>query len=134
MLDRDFVSSGEYADAVESLPPLVLGARGARAVFAQKIVASKEFVASACASEVKCVVARVANYLCLNQTSCTATVEETASAVAATSAARRVAAGGSAVDVEEYPVALIATAALAADSASYFGNAALMDASWCLGC
>lgn len=115
LLDRDFGTVVEYRNCVEALPPLVLGARGARAELASTILASPEFKASACAAQAGCAAARLAQFMCLNQPACT----EVCSATHA--------AGSTEASV-------VAVVADAADSISLFGNAALMDPSWCLGC
>lgn len=142
LLDRDFTSTAEYTAAVASLPALVLGARGARAAFVQTIVASTEFQASACARNTTCVAARVGYFLCLNRASCMAAIRAVEAEAEVAAAVRGGALSGVGVGVGvgagagagASADALIASAALAADSASYFGNAALMDASWCIGC
>ena len=85
----------------------MLGARGGRCEFAKAILASEEFQASVCAKQPECVQARLLTFLCLNDQSCAGAVED-------------------ASDVDSI--------CDAADAVSLFGNAALMDPAWCIGC
>lgn len=111
LLDRDFGGWIEYQDAVKALPGLVLGARGARAASAATILASPEFQASPCARDPACVQTRLRLFLCLGRTDiCPPT------------------------SAEETTAGMIAAFSDAADSVGLFGNAALMDPAWCLGC
>ena len=112
LLGRDFSNTHEYSDAVKSLPDLVLGARGARGAFARSILSSPEFSKSECATNSSCVAERLETFLCLRTPECMHDV------------------GGSAFSDVDYIDALSA----AADRMSLFGNAALIDPSWCVGC
>lgn len=107
LLGRQFKNEQEYAGQVALLPGLVLGARGARCDFASRVLASDEFRASACSRNPTCLQARLSNFLCLGSAACIR---------------------GSA-NLSD-PEALCRSA----DSLGLFGNAALMDPAWCLGC
>lgn len=111
LLMRDFASVQEYSHAVESLPGLILGARGARCRFATTILQSAEFKQSSCATAWSCVAARLTRTLCLGVPACIATGNVTAGAVME-------------------PVAAAQRLCNAADSVGLFGNAALIDPGW----
>eukprot|EP00937_MAST-01D_sp_MAST-1D-sp2_P005819 g5819.t1 len=120
LLGRDFGSTREYKECVSALPPLVLGARGARARLAATVLDSAEFRAGACAAQAGCAEARLAQFMCLGRVDCAAACGTAAAAGAPNASAN------ASVRVAEM--------ADAADALSLFGNAALMDPSWCLGC
>ena len=107
LLQRDFSSVGEYNNCVQSLPSLVLGARGARATLAQTIMGSAECKARKC-DRGQSAMARVLNFLCLGRHECYT--------------------GNNTIDS-----ASIAAMADRADALSLFGNAALMDPAWRIG-
>lgn len=69
LLQRDFSSTGEYKNCVQSLPSLVLGARGPRATLAQTILGSAECKTSNC-DKGQSAIARLANFLCLGRHEC----------------------------------------------------------------
>jgi hypothetical protein len=119
LLAREFASLAEYQDAVLSMPELVLGARGARCTFARTIISSPEFQQSDCAQQRACANTRLAEFVCLNSNVCM----DLASQIF----------GGNIITAGD-PNATALAMCDAADSLSLFGNAALMDASWCIGC
>ena len=121
LLARDFANVSEYSSAVQRLPPLVLGARGSRCAYAKALIASAEFRASACASQSGCAEARLRTLLCLDMPQCTADANLIA---------------GRLVSSEHTNMLDGIADALcrAADGLSLFGNAALMDPGWCIGC
>ena len=134
LLGRDFRSWQEYHDAVAALPPLVLGARGGRCDFAKDVLRSAEFNASACARDMGCISSRLATLLCLDRARCTADALER---VAASPPPPRTTLRLGDASKESLPASVTAMVdgfCDAADSHSVFGNAALMDPAWCLGC
>jgi hypothetical protein len=73
LLGRDFTSTSEYLDMVDSLPNRttddLLSCAGARATAAVTIVTSAEFKSSACAKDTVCMAQRLMNALALRQPS-----------------------------------------------------------------
>ena len=129
LLRRDFANIEEYKNAVQTLPTFILGARGARAKFAIQLIESDEFQKSVCASNVSCVGERLEQFVCLGVAECTVAMEGWHSSgggrVLETSQG-----GGNVVRGGE-GVTLLCDAA---DRLNLFGNAALIDPTWCVGC
>lgn len=107
LLQRDFSSVGEYNNCVQSLPSLVLGARGARATLAQAILGSPECKARNC-DRGQSAMARLLKFLCLGRHECS-------------------------TGINTIDNASIGAMADRADALSLFGNAALMDPAWRIG-
>ena len=108
-------SVGNYRDCVEALPSLVLGARGARADLAKKVLTSKECVGRGCNTEKGGALTSLNAFLCLGDSVC----------VEVGRAAWEVAAGNVSQVVDRM--------CDAADATGLFGNAALMDPNWRIG-
>ena len=117
LLGRDFHSLAEYRDAVASLPTVVLGARGPRSAFALRLLQSPEFTNGNCSRSSQCVETALNYFLCLNYTKCTK--------------------GYADVDIYKSSTnmnLMVAKMSSVADSIGLFGNAALIDPTWCIGC
>ena len=108
-------SVGNYRNCVAALPSLVLGARGARADLAKKILASNECVERGCDTAKGGIMMNLNSFLCLGHDSC-------------------VEAGQAAWEVSPGNVSQVVDRMCdAADVTGLFGNAALMDPTWGIG-
>jgi hypothetical protein len=125
LLRRDFVNIEEYKSTLQTLPSILLGARGARGKFATQLIESDEFQKSECANNMTCVGERLQQFLCLGMAEC---------AVLATIQSwkvRIVNNDDGDDDDDDDGVNLLCDAA---DRLNLFGNAALIDPTWCVGC
>lgn len=85
-----------------------------RCALAGKIIASEEFKKSTCVGQPRCATARLGEFICLGIPDCLATSDSSS-------------------DLNDLDAVRLAMCD-AADSIGLFGNPALMDPEWCIGC